>query len=153
MLRRPPGSTRTYTLVPYTTLFRSSADDPRSRGTDALRPSQQGKSPRAPALCRGQGEPRRSARSRIGLLPQPRHLTLLRYRQFEPDDDGDDGPARPRRRLRQSGHQAAAGTDPRRDAPPDRARLERPRPSPALAQRPTKAYTPPAHRPAPPRRP
>src|SRR3546814_5910269 len=33
MIRRPPNSTRTATLVPYTTLFRSAA-----RGTIALRP-------------------------------------------------------------------------------------------------------------------
>src|SRR3546814_6487416 len=36
MIRRPPRSTRTDTLFPYTTLFRSSAarirEDPRSRG-------------------------------------------------------------------------------------------------------------------------
>src|SRR3546814_17215118 len=28
MIRRPPRSTRTYTLFPYTTLFRSQPDDP-----------------------------------------------------------------------------------------------------------------------------
>src|SRR3546814_7261575 len=33
MIRRPPGSTRTYTLFPYTTLFRSQG----KRDADALR--------------------------------------------------------------------------------------------------------------------
>src|SRR3546814_13098625 len=33
MLRRPPRSTRTDTLFPYTTLFRSIAVDPKSGGT------------------------------------------------------------------------------------------------------------------------
>src|SRR3546814_3897105 len=32
MIRRPPRSTRTYTLFPYTTLFRSGADGRRARG-------------------------------------------------------------------------------------------------------------------------
>src|SRR3546814_5928986 len=32
MLRRPPTSTRTDTLFPYTTLFRSLADEPRNVG-------------------------------------------------------------------------------------------------------------------------
>src|SRR3546814_8360799 len=31
MIRRPPSSTRTYTLFPYTTLFRSLADELRGR--------------------------------------------------------------------------------------------------------------------------
>src|SRR3546814_13695774 len=34
MLRRPPGSTRTDTLFPYTTLFRSVAAGPALRGLD-----------------------------------------------------------------------------------------------------------------------
>src|SRR3546814_8962620 len=32
MIRRPPGSTRTDTLVPYTTLFRSTVDGGSARG-------------------------------------------------------------------------------------------------------------------------
>src|SRR3546814_8610522 len=34
MIRRPPRSTRTYTLLPYTTLFRSAAGRPRAAGSD-----------------------------------------------------------------------------------------------------------------------
>src|SRR3546814_13964959 len=37
MIRRPPRSTRTYTLVPYTTLFRSLCD-PHVRPADFARP-------------------------------------------------------------------------------------------------------------------
>src|SRR3546814_15295742 len=47
MIRRPPISTRTYTLFPYTTLFRSSPSAPRN-DEDIYRPS----NPRAcPAIC------------------------------------------------------------------------------------------------------
>jgi phosphogluconate dehydratase len=59
------------------------------------------------------------------VLPRRRHLHLLRHRQFQPDDDGADGAAHPRRRLRQSRHAAAPGADPRRGAPPRRARRKR----------------------------
>src|SRR3546814_21022955 len=51
MIRRPPRSTRTDTLFPYTTLFRSTAagEGPRRRGMfDGFRP--------APATERGQGD-------------------------------------------------------------------------------------------------
>src|SRR3546814_5927512 len=34
MIRRPPSSTRTYTLFPYTTLFRSAAKDRRQIASD-----------------------------------------------------------------------------------------------------------------------
>src|SRR3546814_10769745 len=34
MIRRPPISTRTYTLLPYTALFRSSAQGPRHAGAE-----------------------------------------------------------------------------------------------------------------------
>src|SRR3546814_6129319 len=36
MIRRPPRSTRTDTLFPYTTLFRSAGDDPRQGYSDLL---------------------------------------------------------------------------------------------------------------------
>src|SRR3546814_2270952 len=55
MLRRPPGSTRTDTLFPYTTLFRS--DQPRRhrrrRGGEHLEPGWRG--PRPPVLRRDRG--------------------------------------------------------------------------------------------------
>src|SRR3546814_18988110 len=38
MIRRPPRSTRTDTLFPYTTLFRSSADRPHARCGGGYRP-------------------------------------------------------------------------------------------------------------------
>src|SRR3546814_15810860 len=37
MIRRPPRSTRSGTLLPYTTLFRSRASLPRARGSRAMR--------------------------------------------------------------------------------------------------------------------
>jgi phosphogluconate dehydratase len=40
-------------------------------------------------------------------LSRRRHLHLLWHRQFQPDDDGGDGPAHAGRGLRQSGHAAA----------------------------------------------
>ena len=65
----------------------------------------------------GKATPRRTARRRSGELSWRGHLHLLRHRQQQPDDDGADGAAHPRQRLHQSRHQAAPGTDPRRDAP------------------------------------
>src|SRR3546814_2950855 len=67
MLRRPPRSTRTDTLFPYTTLFRS-ADEDRAR--------HQLRTGRAAAARRGAGlgfrsRPRRRAR-RMGQFAQPR---------------------------------------------------------------------------------
>src|SRR3546814_9993768 len=41
MVRRPPRSTRTDTLFPYTTLFRSVEDDVVTLGVDALGPAEQ----------------------------------------------------------------------------------------------------------------
>ena len=55
-----------------------------------------------PALRRGQGRPRRAARSGIEILSRPRHLHLLRHRQLQPDADGDHGAAPAGRLLRQS---------------------------------------------------
>src|SRR3546814_3145558 len=39
MIRRPPRSTRTDTLFPYTTLFRSSMKDPANAPTEAVKRS------------------------------------------------------------------------------------------------------------------
>src|SRR3546814_16427060 len=50
MIRRPPRSTRTDTLFPYTTLFRSKQDD--ENGSDHGQPDI-GKPERAPALQEG----------------------------------------------------------------------------------------------------
>src|SRR3546814_10022114 len=56
MIRRPPRLTRTDTLFPYTTLFRScSHSRPRRRHPDHLAPH------RAPAYHRVRGEPQREA--------------------------------------------------------------------------------------------
>ena len=49
-----------------------------------------------------------TARGGDRLLSRRRHLHLLRHRQFQPDDDGGDGPAHARRRLRQSRHASCA---------------------------------------------
>src|SRR3546814_18103676 len=38
MIRRPPRSTRTYTLFPYTTLFRSQEDENRNAPVDHVLP-------------------------------------------------------------------------------------------------------------------
>src|SRR3546814_12242805 len=47
MIRRPPRSTRTATLLPYTTLFRSPIADPRERfeimGTEGAEPGERGR--------------------------------------------------------------------------------------------------------------
>src|SRR3546814_2358833 len=60
MIRRPPRSTRTDTLFPYTTLFRSPDCDQRDR-TDEL--VERGKAPAEPASSTGQrGDPDRGAR-------------------------------------------------------------------------------------------
>ena len=62
----------------------------------------------APALRRGQGQPRGTAGGRGGQLSRGGHLHLLRHRQLQPDADGGDGAASARRRLRQSGNAACA---------------------------------------------
>src|SRR3546814_9543496 len=57
MIRRPPRSTRTDTLFPYTTLFRSADREPGRRAA-ALDPDRQAGAPRAGA---GGGEAQRCA--------------------------------------------------------------------------------------------
>ena len=82
---------------------------------DDDRPAQRREGQGPPALCRGQGRPRRTARGRVQILSRAGHLHLLRHRQFQPDADGDHGPAHARRLLRQSGHAAARRADARGD--------------------------------------
>src|SRR3546814_2300405 len=68
MIRRPPRSTRTDTLLPYTTLFRSQISAPGAAGDDARR--------RAPAdrIVSAQGEvPRRPDRPWRQHRPHARH--------------------------------------------------------------------------------
>src|SRR3546814_8335256 len=57
MIRRPPRSTRTDTLFPYTTLFRSRALPPRQRLFRAGRPREGGRRLRAGGYPRPQGQP------------------------------------------------------------------------------------------------
>src|SRR3546814_2764700 len=55
MIRRPPRSTRTDTLFPYTTLFRSRNPAPRRRGSSDERPAAEGKEGQEEAR-RGEGD-------------------------------------------------------------------------------------------------
>ena len=64
-----------------------------------------------PALCRGQGRPRRTAGGGIEILSRAGHLHLLRHGQLQPDADGDHGPAHAGRLLHQSRHAAARRAD------------------------------------------
>src|SRR3546814_5862605 len=74
MIRRPPRSTRTDTLFPYTTLFRSAA---RQAGARLLRPR----------LCpRLRTQPRRGHRSRAPRRPRDRPDVPWRLREAA---DGD----------------------------------------------------------------
>src|SRR3546814_1550167 len=61
MIRRPPRSTRTDTLFPYTTLFRSRADARRSRKPRKARPQ-----PRQKGPAGRQGSQGRRGRARAG---------------------------------------------------------------------------------------
>src|SRR3546814_19257429 len=82
MIRRPPRSTRTDTLFPYTTLFRS-AD--RARAVCALAPSRRRR--RACAGDRGlRGVLGQCAvRGRLGAGPARRHVRLLHALRTRPD--------------------------------------------------------------------
>ena len=66
-------------------------------GPDALGAAQQRQGPGPRAVRRGRDRPRGDARGRVPLLPQRRHLHLLRHRQLQPADR-DAGPAPARRR-------------------------------------------------------
>src|SRR3546814_6290377 len=66
MIRRPPGSTRTDTLFPYTTLFRSPAAG-RDPDSPAARINDMSAQPRSPRLSRNRSRRHaRSAHERIG---------------------------------------------------------------------------------------
>src|SRR3546814_10556239 len=72
MIRRPPRSTRTDTLFPYTTLFRSRPDQPRRRTGQESR-----QRPRFPEPARQQ-LPRLAADRANPLAEESRHLRLFR---------------------------------------------------------------------------
>src|SRR3546814_10183374 len=63
MIRRPPRSTRTDTLFPYTTLFRSQLSQPSHRRR-SLRIALSGVARRYPAEARGEGSRRAQAHRR-----------------------------------------------------------------------------------------
>src|SRR3546814_7590624 len=90
MIRRPPRSTRTDTLFPYTTLFRSTARAARRRPAAALRP---GYARKAAAYSRN-APPWRTA-----FPPPERHIA-----------DGSSGPMPPRRSYAPHPRDIAAGT-------------------------------------------
>src|SRR3546814_16582897 len=80
MIRRPPRSTRTDTLFPYTTLFRSSRQGrPRAHQQTARR-----RDPLLPRAARDDGlRPDRGLARRTVPQPHPlyRHVAALSYRQ------------------------------------------------------------------------
>ena len=80
---------------------------------DALGPSQQGEAANPAALCRRESWERRASESGEPVLPCARDLHLLRHGQFQPDDDGADGPAHSQCGLHQPRHAVEAGVDPR----------------------------------------
>ena len=89
-------------------LVRPAADHLRARRADALRQlANKAEGGSAPALCRRPRHARRAAGRGDEFLPRRRHLHVLRHRQLQPDADGDDGPARAGRRVRQSEYAAA----------------------------------------------
>src|SRR3546814_18941609 len=123
MIRRPPRSTRTDTLFPYTTLFRSPVPPERAR-PDARARTALGEYPRGAALPAGRRGDRpclaRSLRGRPALLParEPRRGTAR--------GDGRRGRSRQPRALR-----LADGRDAGRRR--TRAAVRRARPFPARA--------------------
>src|SRR3546814_19461313 len=80
MIRRPPRSTRTDTLFPYTTLFRSQEEDLQGQEPHA---SGQRLAPRAslaqplPAVRRHQGAPRRLRQLRLVRRPPSNRRPLI----------------------------------------------------------------------------
>src|SRR3546814_1052982 len=72
MIRRPPRSTRTDTLFPYTTLFRSAAvlEQARQRGAQGAERARQ----------RDRGEERRARRADVGVLGDEQVLGLQHVR-------------------------------------------------------------------------
>src|SRR3546814_946629 len=70
MSRRPPRSTRTDTLFPYTTLFRSILDHPRHRHRAGVPPACR----QPPEMCLGGGLVGKVERLRIELAGERHHL-------------------------------------------------------------------------------
>src|SRR3546814_12048069 len=73
MIRRPPRSTRTDTLFPYTTLFRSSA----STRPDSCRARMNGGPPSTGAWCLATGRRRQHRRRRLGGGRSEEHTSEL----------------------------------------------------------------------------
>src|SRR3546814_12352358 len=97
MIRRPPRSTRTDTLFPYTTLFRSSRDrDARDHGGPARGDGRPGR--RAAALFEGRPLAiSAGARYGIGAVEAPSlnfFFSFQVFMEFLPASDGDHGCAR-----------------------------------------------------------
>src|SRR3546814_19446466 len=84
MIRRPPRSTRTDTLFPYTTLFRSRAPGAHAErhGADAARPGARGADPSGAAPDRAGGRERRRLRARD--FRPALHLTHVRLCRLLP---------------------------------------------------------------------
>ena len=91
--------------------IRPSAGHLRARRPDDVGSAQRREVADPPAVRRGQGRPRRPARSRSRLLSRPRHLHVLRNRELQPAADGGDGPASARFQPGQPGHPATGRVD------------------------------------------
>src|SRR3546814_4365035 len=80
MIRRPPRSTRTDTLFPYTTLFRSR----NARGTDGRRGKRHARGwLRCPHRARGRGAGGTEAPARLLLFPDARRSAACHLRRSE----------------------------------------------------------------------
>src|SRR3546814_15676648 len=119
MIRRPPRSTRTDTLFPYTTLFRSRNPAPRRRGSSDERPAAEGKEGQEEAR-RGEGD-RQAENDLHEPAEAARRVDESKAEAGDDDDnnrdDLDDGPFNaladgPERRL--PGHRRADGGSRRR---------------------------------------
>src|SRR3546814_5917619 len=103
MIRRPPRSTRTDTLFPYTSLFRSRGG--RSLGTWTARPDRRGALPAADGVRARGGRDRQVARSGAGASdpdraeagPSPRSAGRRALLPLIPVQLGPRHPARPAR--------------------------------------------------------
>src|SRR3546814_15757277 len=123
MIRRPPRSTRTDTLFPYTTLFRSPADQPVEHRLVARRPLDRlydaGQGRGTEIRQRPREQARRREMGRTARDPQPPHLSR-RWRGLSRARLREDIP-RPR--------------DRRRAAPVDLRPLSHRRPAELVARR------------------
>ena len=102
-------------------VLRAPADRVRARRADGLRAAERREGADPPGVRRGQGRPRGAARGRGRVVPLGRHLHVLRHRELQPADHGGARPAPARLVLREPGHAAARGADPRRRRAGDRA--------------------------------